>query len=308
MKYVKPVSRSWIELKEPWHRFCDELDKFLWHGSKTQSISEWQEDLRSWSEADLDIAQNKKGKFREEITICHALLWCAHTLQEHQHQTFLDLPDMPQLTTAEVPPFIYERPHWIRDALLCMAQKDTVARTLIVHVAIIENNQQPTIAELHQELLLTGSGKHFHHPKDALRTFAHTSFAASLTQAWDTNLQSFLLETNEGSEVKWNGRWRLLDKIGNPVIEVSGRSASAAAAWGWWFLLRDKIPDAGIIVMAQVDESGRFAGVNGIIDKTEAVMKDGRFDTIIVASKENEEEAKRVLQTSSRVRVVRISD
>jgi hypothetical protein len=79
---------------------------------------------------------------------------------------------------------------------------------------------------------------------------------------------------------------------------VQGRSASAAAAWGWYFALSDKLPDDDIIILGQLYQ-GAIRGVKGIEAKVKAIVayakKNGRLDTIVVAN-ENKEEAEKTLK------------
>ena len=95
----------------------------------------------------------------------------------------------------------------------------------------------------------------------------------------------------------YDSAWRLLEGS-DPVSLARGRSASGAAAWGWWFLLNDKIPDAQIIVVAQVTSEGRFGEVerHGIECKARAIAKSGRFDRVLVVGEENRSEFLKVFK------------
>ncbi|MBN2566335.1 MAG: hypothetical protein JXB46_11555 [Candidatus Eisenbacteria bacterium] len=78
---------------------------------------------------------------------------------------------------------------------------------------------------------------------------------------------------------------------------LTGNSGSGAAARGLWYLLANKVPDREIIVLAQIDGTGSLSGVAGIETKVQEVAKaKDRFDTIIVASADNERDARSALR------------
>jgi hypothetical protein len=86
------------------------------------------------------------------------------------------------------------------------------------------------------------------------------------------------------------------------------RSASGAATRGWWHALMGKVPDEGVMVVAQVDAMDilRFQGVDGVTAKTHAMASNGRCDTLVVATQELQREATEALQAcqaAARVRV-----
>lgn len=304
MTFAKPESNKWEDLHSHWYELCNELHNFVWRSSSKQSISAWQNDLDSWSIEGIDIGPKFEGKFRNELALCHALIWCALQVRELQADS-LDQLNLAYFQSTVAPHYISERPYWAWDALHFLQNQSLPSKSLTIHVAIIESNQFPTIAELKLDILPNGREQQYHHPKDALLTYAHSAFADSMAAAWATNMRVLREEDHVDIEKSWNGRWRLLDETGTPVTEVDGRSASAAAAWGWWFLLHEKIPDDGIIVMAQVDENGHFSGVEGISEKVKKVVTDRRFDTIVVAGEENEQIAKKELKDIRTIRVVR---
>jgi hypothetical protein len=147
------------------------------------------------------------------------------------------------------------------------------------------------------ELVKPGGGQVFHHPADdALRTYAHPDFVQAMQEAWEAARTSARKDTeNESRETDtgavFDGHWRLIQGD-QPVREVRGNSASGAAVLGWYHLFRGTIPDIGMIVLAAIAPNLRLEKVGGVPAKVEAIAADDRFDTIVVASKKNVEEAK----------------
>ena len=94
---------------------------------------------------------------------------------------------------------------------------------------------------------------------------------------------------------------------------VDGASAGGAAARGWWHVLRNQIPDAEIVVLAQVAADGRsLEPVNYVGPKVEAIVREGvrpddhpAFDTIVVVGDDARREAEDALgSNANRIRVV----
>lgn len=306
MNYSKPATSNWSDLKVFWQMLLDALLQFVWQSSSTQSLSAWKNDLESWSVSTLDISPEEEIFFREQLALCQALVWCAEQIDSQESAT--NILSLASLKSDQVPPYISERSYWVWDALHCLKNQPLSSRSLSVYVATTDSKFYSLIAELQLAIVSKGSGKLYHHPMDALFTKIHPSFSGALADAWETNVRFSQIEGDMDDIVKWNGRWRLLQPNGEPVLEIEGRSASAAAARGWWFLLNEKIPDDNIIVMAQVDKYGQFTGVGEISKKVTDVIKDGRFDTILVASEENRLEAERVLKLNDKQRFVRVKN
>jgi len=77
---------------------------------------------------------------------------------------------------------------------------------------------------------------------------------------------------------------------------------------GWYHLLRGTTPDEGLIVLAQIDRYGTLAGVGGVPAKVNAIVEEGRFNTIVVACAQNQRQAEQVLRKNKiadQIRVVR---
>ena len=76
-----------------------------------------------------------------------------------------------------------------------------------------------------------------------------------------------------------------------------------------------KVPDEGVIVVAQVDAVGedgvmRLKGVDdrGVSVKTQAIAHDPRFDTIVVASKQDEMTALQALGDATHICVKNLAE
>src|SRR5262245_21317586 len=78
-------------------------------------------------------------------------------------------------------------------------------------------------------------------------------------------------------------------KFTSPLLR--GNSASGAVARGMYFALTGRVPDPGVMVMAQLKRDGSVAGVDGIEEKVRAAAAVESIDTIIVASKEDQGKA-----------------
>jgi hypothetical protein len=160
--------------------------------------------------------------------------------------------------------------------------------------------------------LVEGAGEVYLHPADALTTFAAEDFLKSMEDAW-----SAACERARHADVSVDGlagRFRTLQDDGHPIPEISGTSAAGAAALGWYLAMRGMVPDEGVIVMAGIKHDGSGYtphSVDGIDEKVRAVASYGRFDTIVVGSSANQNEAKNavaVLNGNNRIRVLVATD
>lgn len=162
------------------------------------------------------------------------------------------------------------------------------------------------------EVLSPGCGDVFHSPQDAFRTHADEAFIASMRDAWQGARQ--LLQVEAGELSARDGRWRLQHHpSATPVAVAQNRSASGAAARGWWHALQGKVPDRGLVVIAQVDPKDvlRLIGVadQGVLVKTQAIAEDIRgFDTIVVAHQDDAAAALQGLPDASPIRIVNLAD
>lgn len=162
-------------------------------------------------------------------------------------------------------------------------------------------------ATLVLEVLAPGNEGVFHHPDDAFVTYADADFVAAMQDAWHGAHE--LIHQQEQTVPSWDGRWRLLRER-RPATAAHDRSASGAAARGWWYALTHKVPDEGVIVIAQVDPDNvmQMKGVDGVSAKTQAIAQDPRFDTIVVASKQDEEAALQALGNATHICIRNLAD
>lgn len=165
------------------------------------------------------------------------------------------------------------------------------------------------VATLELALLAPGGGESFHAPQDAFHTRPDARFVAAMHDAWVS--ARLMAQAHGVAAGLTDGRWRL--KLGSgPAAYAEDRSASGAAARGWWAALTGKVPDAGLVVIAQVDAEAvtQLRGVDGVFAKTQAIVAEGRLGTIVVASTANQREAEDTLRqagASHRMRVVNLT-
>lgn len=183
------------------------------------------------------------------------------------------------------------------------------------------------LAKLELSLWSNGSGIAVHHPRDYLATNDISGdFFESMEDAWQAVLRMVRDERTPGYElpdrVSVDGTWRVLDEHMKPMSQVGGRSASGAAVWGWYHLMKNRRLDDRVIVLCQVraatGKSGKryeLASVDGIEQKTRAVAQamlgDGsaaRFDTIAVVGAENSRQACDTLHGLGKAAAIRVLD
>lgn len=182
---------------------------------------------------------------------------------------------------------------WAWDLTYSLLDKpDRVLRRRHVPVCGIRGGKG-FLATLVIEVMQTGCRQVFHAPRDAFRTSVNEEFTESMKAAWRAACKLAQGSTSLGN---CDGRWRLLSgwslkaqEANEVAAEANDRSASGAAAWGWYFALTGKVPDVGIIVMAQMEDAGVLKEVEGVPAKAKAVymQSGGCFDTIAVASEKN---------------------
>ena len=147
------------------------------------------------------------------------------------------------------------------------------------------------------------AGRVAQHPADALAWGDYDpDFRKSLERAWRAALA---LYQERHASCRWfDARWRLTGQLDH--LRVSGASSSGAAARGWYVALEHEFEDPRVVTLAEVDEDNvrLLTGVDGVSAKTRAIAEAGRFDTIAVATQENEIEANRVLRKRDAIRVV----
>jgi len=196
----------------------------------------------------------------------------------------------------------------VRSIEVCVVGVDPETRKGCLHTLVLE-------------LLERGSEKMqiSHHPADVFATKTDKELQQSLSDAW--------FMACEGKNCAFDVRWRLYqgwteNANDRPLLAfldtASQRSASGQAVRGLWHLLHDKIPDHRVIFLAQVDPSNhlRLNRVDGVPDKVTAILRNGSFDTIVVADPSrgktnNQMQAEVVLRGASdgsKVRVINLGN
>lgn len=303
-------------------------DHLLWRAVREAAASRDVARLTSWREA-LNGAQNAIANVfgKRHVTAAHALLWCGEqaATREDRYRTEIDRVILALASTPELD-IQDETWAWVCIHALFEEQEDVVRRSTRgrrhVEVPVAGWNEQRGendgfLATLVLEVLDGGAGQVAHHPIDAFETRFDKEFGDSMRHAWAAARE---LAQKEGVDVlRSDGRWRLLQGWSweeqearelPPAAEANDRSASGAAAWGWYFALTGKVLDSDIIVLAQVREDGLLEGVDdkGVFAKTKAIVDDGHFDTIVVASEGNKNKAEDALNTLGKLGVIRVKN
>lgn len=167
--------------------------------------------------------------------------------------------------------------------------------------------EEGVLATLELEVLDDGVGHVSQHPRDLFSVaMFHETFITSLRHAWAAAQQ--LYQEHEPDYRLHDARWRLVGQLDG--LPVEGPSASGAAARGFYLALRKKFEDESLIVFAAVDPDRplQLSGVGRVFEKARAVVRAGRFDTIVVASAEDAADARRALAGVHGIRVKDLSD
>ncbi len=299
---VPEVAAEW---PEPWRRLTtgDELFRSVCEVVRNKSLCDWkrlQDTAFSWEREYLNyLPEPKRTSEMTKWDVVRRLLWCAE-----QAATDADFyrteVDRVCFALADTPEFIEHDKKWAWGCIRTFLDVPIRGRPVHVPVALVDESKGTGfLTTLVLEVLDGSAGEIFHHPADAFMTYFDQEFGDSMHNAW---MAAKKLAQKEGSNVLCDGRWRLL-REGQPIPKVKGPSASGAAAWGWQFVITGKVPDTGVIVVAQVDEHDvtQLKGVDGVSAKVEAIAKDESFNTIVVASKDNEEAAVGALLAGRRV-------
>ena len=244
---------------------------------------EWPVDPRTWN-------------------IVRALVWCAEQAAYHPDFYRTEV-DRVCFAIGALPDFIerHKTRAWgcIRNFIDTPPWKPSVR----VPVALVDKAASTGfIAWFSQEVRDAGHGP-IHYAADVFME-RDKEFLDSMEDAWA--VANTLLRTNGTGDPR-EGCWRLLkEKNGlNPIPVVSGRSASAAAALGWYHALNGTIPDDRVIVLAQINSQGVLVQVDekSIPAKVKAIVDYGYFDTIAVAGKADEAVALKALPQGISIRV-----
>jgi hypothetical protein len=309
---------NWMERAAAWKSLTDRLFTSLRGDMAAQrafNIAQLRRELETW-EPFIKFSDEQREKRLDQWETARCLLVCtklAINLPRELNSTELD----PVVCALDVTPeFIKSREGWAFDCVSILyearglRQLRPPTRSLHVPLALSDELLQDkgSLATIVLDVLQPGAGRVFHHPAySSLISYADPDFEESMQDAWDAAKDRL---RKDGVNVPLcDGRWRLVLEE-RPVPAIRGRSASGAAAWGWWFALQErKVPDKEIIVLAEINKDGDLKEVGGLFAKTNAIAEDGRFDTIVVASEKNRLEAEKTLRKLGRlgpIRVVRL--
>jgi len=159
------------------------------------------------------------------------------------------------------------------------------------------------LATLTLEVMPGGVGEVADHPGAAFDVIHHDAFVKSIGRAWTMALRA------TSGEARVDGRWRVerravpRSSASRELRLVDGPSASGAAVRGWWHVLHNRIPDAEIVVLAQISKDGNsLETVDFVSRKVEAIVREGTgsdghsaFDTIVVIGDRARKEAEEAL-------------
>ena len=263
-------------------------------GRHWEQVGGWETDFLRYLAEETDGQEEAKWRAVGLWETVRGLVWCAEraSLGPEAHQDELDhcLFEL-GWGSGPGPADPWTAWGWIRTFL------EAPSRGLAVPVALWDKEEGlGHLAELRLEVVEGGGGAVFPHPADAFATRFEEDFRGAMQDAWRA---ARALVT--GSDL--GGCYRLR-RDGRTVPRAGGRSAGGAAAWGWWHALQSKVPDAGVLVLAEVrrGEGGEYAlhGVDGVPAKVDAVAR-GRndIDTIVVADGANLREAEDVLNEAN---------
>lgn len=233
------------------------------------------------------------------------LLWCAEYASTISKVDANDLEHALSTIKGGAPDFIKGHEEWVWDCSRILRGTYSLEPLANVPVALSSDHNESLIAigqlaRLVLQVLRPGTGRIFHHPEDSIKALTSVDFEDSMEAAWAA--AKGLLEREE-RKVSCNGHWRILLRDEKPA-PVSGRSASGAAALGWYHRLKGTVYDEGVIVLAQVNRKAVFEGVGGVPAKVRAIVENTdvgrRIDKIVVVSKVNEDDANAALESLSR--------
>lgn len=301
---AEPSTRdeAWYRLKKG-DRFFTELARWV----ETRTLPD------NASEIWMLGAERRLGSRKLAERAC-LLIWCAMDASKPERPSSL-AKAMGGIAARQHDVAAIDAPYevtWRQIAISGLRRAQPI-NTVMVDFATYDVGASHSAGELSRlELSLwpNGSGIVVHHPRDCLATNdINGDFFDSMEDAWQAALEMVQGERAPEDEladrVSVDGTWRILDEHMKPMSQVGGRSASGAAVWGWYHLMKNRRLDDRVIVLCQVraatGQSGKLyelASVDGIEQKVRAValcmLDDGsaaRFDTIAVVGVENSRQA-----------------
>ena len=302
---------NWSDRDKAWQDLVDSL--FAWlHDALARGepldFAQLRRNLEMWQAFVEEGPLGGRDSQHRQWNYARRLLWCA---EQAMQKSELDgsVIDRVCLALASTPAFLQGYAGWVWDCLRLLVPSSqgaaSMRRSLDVPVAVAEEVQDTGyLCTLQLEVLEPGVGHVFPHPAYTLMTALDAAFDAAMQHAWTAARR---LVPQESSARPCDGRWRLLQRDSDIVRAVSGPSAGGAAALGWYHALRGTVPDEGLIVLTGVEPDGVLTGVGGIRAKVMAIAADERFDTIVVATAENQCEAEDALRKARKFGPIRVS-
>ena len=268
----RPISRSWAEQGEMFDALATGLFSYLQTiltNGVQLNFTEIYNRLETWKPFAEKCGQYEINRWH----IMQSLVWCA----EQAHGKAI----IKQGDVLDAPEFIKQG--WAQNCISILRNEPVpIISSIDIPVAISDSlTGKAYIHTLLLEVLNHGNGDLYHHPIDALVTFPSKDFEESMQDAWISARNLF---EEQDIDIRHDGRWRLLDRDGRPILNIKGKSASGAAARGWWYALQKRLPSRKAIVLAQIDKEGILTDVMGIKEKTTAIVADDSLNTIIVVS------------------------
>ena len=228
--------------------------------------------------------------------IMQSLIWSAERIYAGLDHDYCEMLNAPE--------FIKQNVGWTKSCIKLLKGDTPTNRCCQVPVILYGTESGIGRAlNLVLEILENGDGDIFQYPADMLVTFPTESFTESMHNAW---LAVGELLENRDIISKFNGQWRLLDKHGNPIpiiYPLYGGSAGGATARGWWSLFNNISIGEDVIVLINIDSKGKLIGVSQISNKVKVIVEDRKFFTIVVADKDNLNEAQAILNNYSNITV-----
>jgi len=287
------------------------LYKALREAVRTQSFENAMELVKRWEP--FARHSNCQSKWEKVET----MVWCAGKVIKDEFEGIIR--DM-WAEETQLPNYFSRNRDWGIGCIRSLSP-DTPLRRGAVYVPVSgwkAGDKSGFLCTLKLEVLEQGTQKVFHHPRSVFSTHPNKDFVLSMKDAWEG---AKTLAAKQGLDVQCDGRWSLLQGWNQDsrlsetlplAAEANNRSASGAAAWGWWFALSGKIPDNRVIVIAQVDprKPEHLTGVHddGVLEKTKAIVEGGAFDTIVVASRSNKEQVREAMGGSNHIRVINLDE
>lgn len=199
-----------------------------------------------------------------------------------------------------------QRTGWLCDLIRTLLGKPGTFRQVQAPFAMMEQGEA-VLAEFVFEVIPSYDGQVFITPEQAFVKFENNfdaifdvvPSAVHVLIGWGKkqekpnvriSINRLYAQSKLNSQAEPSVERKLLDL---DVLEEG--SGTGAAGRGLYFALTGKIPDAGVIVLAKINESGDLLHVDHVHEKVQAIANCDCFDTIAIADKRNADEAKNAL-------------